>query len=256
MRDETDKSIVFHLLKDGRISQKRLAKLIGITESSLSYRINNLKEEGIIKGFSLFVNPNLLNSHYAFLAFPNTKSFDSENVFMKFTCLEEFNVYGVQAKREEFDQLLSSLSDELGEPIMTYIPQQNVRELRPYELRLIKALREDPRASPGELARRMGASVRFVANTLNSMLSKGDVRVIPQVDLSRLKALILAIFSKGEFNLMDPCRVLKVSSDEGVVDICFVHDLKLADGLVKQVKKSDISSKVMIVTNFQVKSAF
>ena len=54
--DQTDKRIVFNLLKNGRVSQRQIASDLGISAQVLNYRMNKLIEDGIIKNFFLHVN--------------------------------------------------------------------------------------------------------------------------------------------------------------------------------------------------------
>lgn len=58
--DETDRKILDVLQKDGRISYRKLAQKIGITESTARKRVVRLKEKGVIERFTVEVNPTLL----------------------------------------------------------------------------------------------------------------------------------------------------------------------------------------------------
>jgi transcriptional regulator, AsnC family len=69
--DELDRKMLMLLFRDGRISQRRLAEELNVTPPTLNYRFRKLEEEGVLKGFTLFVNPNFLSSYYGFVAFTN-----------------------------------------------------------------------------------------------------------------------------------------------------------------------------------------
>ncbi|BBL46918.1 Lrp/AsnC family transcriptional regulator [Metallosphaera sedula] len=257
MGTNKDKSLIFHLLRDGRISQKSLAKILRITPPSLNYRMEKLMEQGIIRGFSLFINPNVLNRYFMYLAFPNTHDVEYPEIFMKFRCLEEFNVYGVEGDLARIKELSEEMSNKLGKPLMSYFPPQSPRSLRPYERRLVRALFEEPRATPGEIARKLGASIRFVSNTIESLINRGEIRVIPEVDLARIDAFLIAVFSTNQQlgNIMSPCRVISVKSDTEGIEVCFVHDLREGKGLILKVREIDSKSKVMVVTDFTIRTS-
>ncbi|WP_252897151.1 Lrp/AsnC family transcriptional regulator, partial [Metallosphaera hakonensis] len=74
--DETDRKIIFYLLKDGRISQNKLARLLNISSPSINDRFRKLLVGGIIKGFKLFVNPNMYGKYFMYAAFPNLRDTD------------------------------------------------------------------------------------------------------------------------------------------------------------------------------------
>ena len=54
--DEIDEKILRLLLKDARLSLKKIAKECGISSVSVLNRINRLKKHGVIKGSSLFAS--------------------------------------------------------------------------------------------------------------------------------------------------------------------------------------------------------
>jgi len=55
--DKIDKRILFELDRNARIPDTRLAKLVGRSKESVRYRIKKLQEEGIIKGFTTWIDP-------------------------------------------------------------------------------------------------------------------------------------------------------------------------------------------------------
>lgn len=253
--DEVDKEIIFHLLRNGRISQSELAKLLKITQASLSYRMKRLEEEKIIKGYKLLVNPNFYGMYFAYIAFKNNVDVTYPWIFVKFNCLEELNVYGVEAKdRSQLDERITSLTKNLGEPEMLYLPEQKPYDIRPTELKLLVALNKNPRASPGELAMSAGVGARYAATKLNSLLEKRVIATIPEVELTKLNASIIAIFGKSNLEyLTSKCRLFLISTEAGYVDICFAERLDKAAEYVKRIRNVDPLAKVMIVTNFYVR---
>ncbi|MEJ8309550.1 Lrp/AsnC family transcriptional regulator [Agrobacterium larrymoorei] len=57
MVDDTDKRILELLSNDGRISVKDLAQHVGLSAPSTSERIKRLEERGVIRGFTVEIDP-------------------------------------------------------------------------------------------------------------------------------------------------------------------------------------------------------
>ncbi len=54
--DKKDWKLLYHLCQDARLSHSKLAKLVGLSKNAVTYRIERLKEKGIIKKFFTVVN--------------------------------------------------------------------------------------------------------------------------------------------------------------------------------------------------------
>lgn len=55
--DSTDQRILCHLMLDGRLTNSKLAKLIGLSESATLERVRRLENSGVIQGYSVRVDP-------------------------------------------------------------------------------------------------------------------------------------------------------------------------------------------------------
>ena len=55
--DGTDREIIAALLEDARISQRALARKIGIAQGTVLNRIRRLEQAGVIKGYSVILDP-------------------------------------------------------------------------------------------------------------------------------------------------------------------------------------------------------
>jgi Lrp/AsnC family transcriptional regulator, leucine-responsive regulatory protein len=60
MLDESDRKIVEALLADARISLKDLAAQVGLSSPSVSERLNRLRERGVVRAFTVELNPEAL----------------------------------------------------------------------------------------------------------------------------------------------------------------------------------------------------
>lgn len=58
--DKIDRKLLFELDKNSRLPETTLAKLIGRSKESVRYRIAQLKEKGIIHGFTTWIDPTKL----------------------------------------------------------------------------------------------------------------------------------------------------------------------------------------------------
>jgi DNA-binding Lrp family transcriptional regulator len=56
--DELEKKILIYLFRDPSLSQRNIAKELGLTPPSLTYRIKKLQDEGVFQGYTVLVNPN------------------------------------------------------------------------------------------------------------------------------------------------------------------------------------------------------
>ncbi|MCY1542690.1 HTH-type transcriptional regulator LrpC [compost metagenome] len=60
MLDDLDQKILEVLLQDSRISLKELARQVGLSSPSVSERVRRLEERGVIRGFTIEVDPRAL----------------------------------------------------------------------------------------------------------------------------------------------------------------------------------------------------
>ncbi|RCK51718.1 AsnC family transcriptional regulator [Thalassospira profundimaris] len=58
--DATDQKILNTLMADSRISQKELAARVGLSAPAVAERVRRLEEGGIIRGFTIDINPEAL----------------------------------------------------------------------------------------------------------------------------------------------------------------------------------------------------
>ena len=60
MLDETDQRIIGALIEDARMSLKDLARQVGLSSPSVSERVRRLEERGVIRAFTLELDPRAL----------------------------------------------------------------------------------------------------------------------------------------------------------------------------------------------------
>jgi len=55
--DGLDRKLISELIKDGRASQRQLAKLLDVSQGTITNRLSKLHDEGIIRGYSIDIDP-------------------------------------------------------------------------------------------------------------------------------------------------------------------------------------------------------
>ncbi len=63
--DKIDGRMLFELDRNARIPETKLAKIVGRSKESIRYRMRKLQEEGIIHGFTIWIDPTRLGYHSA-----------------------------------------------------------------------------------------------------------------------------------------------------------------------------------------------
>ena len=55
--DDVDRAILASLLSDARASQRQLSRDVGVAQGTITNRIRRMEELGIIKGYSVVIDP-------------------------------------------------------------------------------------------------------------------------------------------------------------------------------------------------------
>jgi len=55
--DGLDRKLISELIKDGRASQRQLAKLLDVSQGTITNRLSKLHDEGIIRCYSIDIDP-------------------------------------------------------------------------------------------------------------------------------------------------------------------------------------------------------
>lgn len=71
--DETDRGILEYLQKNARLTNKQIAKYLGLPKSTVQYRIKRLEAEGIIKGYRAQIDVKRIGKDYPTFTFIRTK---------------------------------------------------------------------------------------------------------------------------------------------------------------------------------------
>ncbi|WP_297068211.1 HTH-type transcriptional regulator LrpA [Thermococcus sp.] len=88
MLDERDKIIIEMLTKDARTPFTEIAKVLGISETAVRKRVNALEKAGVIRQYTIVVNPSKLGYHLVSLTGVDTLP---EKIFEVAEKLREFD---------------------------------------------------------------------------------------------------------------------------------------------------------------------
>lgn len=217
--DNIDLKILEELEKDARQPVQALAKKMGMSRTTLAYRLNRLTSRGILT-IACIANTELLGYQILLTVGMTVLPGKIEVVVEKLLPLPEVKVlcltggrYSIMAwililDRPAFVKLvtetLSDIPDILSIDIMytlkwvkdswTYFnPQlaaapERIPEKKPgaMELSIIKALQRNPRQTAAELAGTLGISTSSAKTRVENLLSDGYIRFVSIIDSAKL----------------------------------------------------------------------
>jgi DNA-binding Lrp family transcriptional regulator len=197
--DELDRDILISLLRDGRSSLRRIGRDTDRAPAHISYRFSRLYREGILRGFTIYINPEIYGLKRALIGFEGLREPPGDYRF-NFKCLEHLDVYEIIAEDlEALRSKINRLLDKTGGSLFVYLPQQYERiRLSRTSLEILEALKKNPRESIIELARKLGINQRTIKRHLIYMKRKGVFTVIPVIDLNRSGIVLTVYFSKNK----------------------------------------------------------
>jgi len=129
--DEVDLKILSKLVKDSRMSFSRLARELGISESTIYLRIKRLRELGVLKGFSAIVDLSRLG--YEVEAFVKVKVGNQRSLLEVAEAIGKINgvveVYEVSGDYPILIKVLARDNDELSRIIDTVMRVDGVNDV-------------------------------------------------------------------------------------------------------------------------------
>lgn len=133
MIDAKDKEILSLLLKDAAVSKADIARKVGLAPSAISERVRRLEADGLIQGYEVRLNPQVLGKPLlAFVFVTDAKpslGFDTAAALSDVTGLEE--LHKIAGDDCYLLKIRASGTDELNEIIETQInPVQSVTRVR------------------------------------------------------------------------------------------------------------------------------
>jgi len=142
--DEKDKELLRILNKDGRASLLDIAKKLNVSSDTIRYRINNLKKSGLITGFGVKVNFEIINYEYSIISL-KLQNMDNEKykrletfcklnknvvIFIKTVGDHDVELEVETKNRNELDELIKNLRDSFILEIKDYEIFEVIKEYR------------------------------------------------------------------------------------------------------------------------------
>jgi Transcriptional regulators len=255
--DAVDKKILFMLLRDGRASQRSIATSLRLSPPAVNYRIRKLMEDKVIKKFTLYVNPNLVGDYHGFIAFKNYTDYDGEVVSF-FKCLEWLNVYELSAKSmDELGEKFNKMSEKLGSPVMTYVPDQDLKPTSSFTKKILSLIKPDPLVKVSDVAKEMGVSAKTVNRHLGFLKDKGMIKVLPVLDVSKSDSVIFSMFTRDDSALdkfFSKYTFFKVAGNGHSIHFMFAENQEQAKGIVTKARAVDREADVMVIYDYDVSS--
>jgi len=120
--DSIDKEILRMLQDDARISFKKIAEKIGVSEATIFVRVKKLRKNGVIKRFTAIVSPDLLGKNLTAFVLINTEPKNLEHVLDVLSSMDDvYEVYDVTGTyyvivkiRTENRKTLAEIIDKIG----------------------------------------------------------------------------------------------------------------------------------------------
>jgi len=113
--DELDMQIIRFLLQDGRTPFAQLAKQLNISEATVHARVSKLEDSGVIKGFTVIVDPDKLGLSLTALVLIKTDPKRTQHVFSRLAEMNEvIELYDVTGDYYGVAKILVRDHHELG----------------------------------------------------------------------------------------------------------------------------------------------
>jgi DNA-binding Lrp family transcriptional regulator len=224
--DKIDKRILFELDKNARIPETKLAKLVRRSKESVRYRIKKLQEQGIIQGFTIWIDPSKLRYTSAKIYLNLANVPEKKHEFVKYVKEDKrlfwlgmaegaWNsglTYFVKSNREFFDlknELFSKFKDLILDSHTGMLVSINVcdktffydtdtdwktmfdvldtYELEDIENKILRELFHNSRTSIVEIARKHKTTVDIVRNRIKKLEKKKIIfRYLAKIDYNKL----------------------------------------------------------------------
>ncbi|MEM4399478.1 MAG: AsnC family transcriptional regulator [Candidatus Nitrosocaldus sp.] len=197
--DGKDLAILRALLMDGRASYKSIGRSVGLSTSTVRSRVLNMLNTGLITRFVASLDLTALGYSMIHVAVKHNGNEVQVmerlrllgNILMSVTCVGDITVFGLASKgmlKERLDLLPVVLQPNtvLYTSSMDAMP----RRLLCNDLRIIRELLKEPRASIKSIASRLNISERTVKRRLDQMLKSNILHFTVLINPSAMRGFI------------------------------------------------------------------
>jgi DNA-binding Lrp family transcriptional regulator len=212
---ELDRDILTELYRTGkvtvagvdpRVSVSRIARRLRTSRARIAARIRAWEQAGLMRGYDVWPNPTLFGLAGGSVDVRLRDRLRKPEMFERFA-LVDGAVGGLEylgdwvsiqlvapdvATLERRVRLLAGLDGvaEVG-PLLSWATLEVARGLSPLEVRIIRALRQDPQASLAQTATAVGVSARTMTDRYAALLDEDLVWYVPAYDFTTLASPIV-----------------------------------------------------------------
>ena len=132
--DEIDKNIIKLLSENSRMTFKDLGKKLGVCDVTVKNRIERLLKEGVIKTFTLIVDPEKVGSKVAVIIDVNVEPHMMDEIVKKLKDVEEF--YAINKTIGSHNLVISGIFKDHKHMSTTIDKYLNVPGIRDYNVKI------------------------------------------------------------------------------------------------------------------------
>jgi DNA-binding Lrp family transcriptional regulator len=230
-----------------------ISKMLNSSPAVINYRFNKLIDDGVIKRFTLHVDPNAYGMVKSYIAFEDKENFEGE-VISKFRCVEWLSVYQIAGRnREELEEKVNKMIKRLGDPLLKYYPEQRTIKLSNLDKKIIELLRRDPRMSISDMSKILNYPSRTITRHLRYLKDRRIIMVLPILDISKSNIIIFSIFTVNPKAISEALHEYKiwefVDGKAGII-VCSSENVDKTKKVIRLARVYDSKSDVMIIYDY------
>lgn|GEM_PF-1058641 len=240
--DEVSNRVLVELLKNGRISKRRIATLTGVSHSLVSYKISQMAKRGILQGFMTYVSPTVFGLRRAIVMLPGKVEYELSS--LQIWTVEGDTILEVYARdRETLRRRLEDLTKAHGKPSLVLELPRGMVSLTPRDRVLVEQIVERPRIMAKTIAETLNLTVRTASRHVRFLVNMDLIKVLPILDLPRTGSSMIAAFLERQTEVAPKNLVWEFLGEKEKLSLYYVwdkQDLKqimegLRGGLVRNV---------------------
>ncbi|GGZ88448.1 Lrp/AsnC family transcriptional regulator [Streptomyces bluensis] len=128
--DDIDSAILSHLQRDGRLTNRELARLVGIAPSTCLERVRALRARGVITGYHAAVQPRMLGLSLQALVFARLRPLSREVIS------------GFEAYLAQLPEVVSVFVVSGDDDVVVHVAVPDIEQLHAFLMDRVSARRE------------------------------------------------------------------------------------------------------------------
>jgi DNA-binding Lrp family transcriptional regulator len=195
----------YPLSVEPRRSLRQVARRLGVDELTVRARLEKLRRQGFLKGWHVFVNPNLLGVKLVQVLLSYDPE-EEERVIRRLSALPNVAAIVTHIGRSMWLILICRNDKSTNEEVRTverlaetkssasleiFFPKCGAK-LSPTDVEIIAAFSDDPRKPFSDVATELGLSTRTVRRRLGRLVEERALFVIPAMDPGALEGALMA----------------------------------------------------------------